>query len=151
MGSCNHLDFGTYIIKHAQISSQIGKGFSTVQAYRQSPKDIVKTACDLDQQLRDWRDTLPPFMRPGNVIKCSDLPANLTVVHVLYLHYAYFGSLIAIHSTFTYPWSGMFGKDRSALLRNQINISTTITAEASRNIILATKYMSDIQAWTPVW
>ncbi|KAL5314332.1 hypothetical protein ACEPPN_018758 [Leptodophora sp. 'Broadleaf-Isolate-01'] len=151
MGSYSHLDFGIYIIKHAQISSRIAKGFSTVQAYRQSPKDIVKTACDLDKQLRDWRDTLPPFMQPGNAIKCSDLPANLTVVHVLYLHYAYFGSLIAIHSTFTYPWSGMFGNDRSALLRNQINTSTTITAEASRNIILATKYMSDMQAWTPVW
>ncbi|PVH76694.1 hypothetical protein DL98DRAFT_464707 [Cadophora sp. DSE1049] len=145
------VNFGTYIITHAQISSRIAKGFSTVQAYRQSPKDIVKTACDLDEQLRDWRDTLPPFMQPGNAIKCSDLPANLTVMHVLYLHYAYFGSLIAIHSTFTYPWSGMFGKDRSPLLHNQVKISTTIIAEASRNIILATKYMSDIQAWTPVW
>ncbi|CZR52471.1 uncharacterized protein PAC_02348 [Phialocephala subalpina] len=151
MGSGNNLEYSTYIIKHAQISSQIGKGFGTVQAYRQSPKDIVKTACDLDQQLRDWRDTLPPAVQPGNVINCSELPANLTMMHVLYLHYAYFGSLIAVHSTFTYPWSGMFGRDQSASLRNQINISTTIIAEASRNIILATKYMNDIQAWTPVW
>ena len=32
-----------------------------------------------------------------------------------------------------------------------MKISTKIVAEASRNIILATKYINDINAWTPVW
>ncbi|TVY30806.1 putative transcriptional regulatory protein [Lachnellula hyalina] len=150
-GSSNNVEFCTYVIKHAQLSSQIGKRFSTVQAYRQSPESIAKTACELDQKLREWRDLLPPSMRPGTAINSSEIPPNLDTVHVIYLHYAFFGSLIAIHSTVTYPWSDMFGRDENLTFRNQVDISTQIVADASRNIILAAKYINDINASTPLW
>ncbi|TVY54622.1 putative transcriptional regulatory protein [Lachnellula cervina] len=150
-GSSNNVGFCTYVIKHAQLSSQIGKRFSTVQAYRQSPESIVKTACELDQKLREWRDSLPPSMHPGTIINSSEIPPNLDTVHVIYLHYAFFGSLISIHSTVTYPWSDMSGRNGNMALRNQVDISTQIVADASRNIILATKYINDIHASTPLW
>ncbi|TVY34894.1 putative transcriptional regulatory protein [Lachnellula occidentalis] len=150
-GSSNNVEFCTYVIKHAQLSSQIGKRFSTVQAYRQSPESIVKTACELDQKLREWRDSLPPSMCPGTVINSSEIHPNLDTVHVLYLHYAFFGSLISLHSTVTYPWSDMFGRDGNLAFRNQVDTSTQIVADASRNIILATKYINDIHASTPLW
>lgn len=123
----------------------------TVQAYRQSPDEIIKTASELDIQLREWKDSLPLSMQPGTIINLSEIPEKLHVYNLIYLHYAYFGSLIAIHSIFTYPWTGMFGRSRTAGLLNQVKISTEIVAESSRNIILATKYISDIYAFTPVW
>lgn len=36
-------------------------------------------------------------------------------------------------------------------LTQQIKASTEIVAESSRNIILVTRYISDIYSWTPVW
>lgn len=151
-GSSNKVEWSTYMIKHAQISSRIGKRFSTVQAYRQTPEQVVQVAAELDQELREWKDTLPPHLRPGSTINLSNLPVGMKMDHVLYLHYSYFGSLIGIHSTFTYPWSGiMFGRGRTKVLSNQVAISIEIVAEASRNIILATKYINDIYSSTPVW
>jgi hypothetical protein len=90
-------------------------------------------------------------MRPGTVLDPTNLPRGLQTTHAIYLHYSYFGSLIGIHSIFTYPWSEMLGRDRSPSLRDQINASSEIVAEASRGIILMTRYINDIYAWTPTW
>jgi hypothetical protein len=111
----------------------------------------MRTADELDAQLAEWKEALPISLRPGSTIVSSDIPLDMHVYTVLYLHYAYFGSLIAIHSTFTYPWTGMFGRRRTPALIAQVRKSTEIVAESSRYIILATKYITDIYAWTPVW
>ena len=151
VGSNNHVEFCTHAFKHAQISSQIGKQLSTLRSYSLPPEEIIRLAGHFDAQLREWCDALPACMRPGSDINPAEFPPKLHIYHVIYLHYSYYGSLMAIHSIFTYPWSGMFGRDRALALRNQVKISTKIVAEASRNIILATKYIDDINAWTPVW
>lgn len=149
--SRDSLEFCTLSTKHAKISSQIAKRCSTVAAYRQTPEQIIRTVCELDQQLREWCGTIPLSMRPGAVFDPSTLPTNFQLVHVIYLHYSYFGSLISIHSIFTYPWSVMLDRDKSPQLREQLNLSTEIVADASRSIILMTKYINDIYAWTTTW
>lgn len=69
----------------------------------------------------------------------------------MYIRYAYFGSVMAIHSIFTYPWnSSVFGTDQTPALRNQISRSTNVVVEAARSIILDTKYI-DIDASSPIW
>jgi len=150
-GNSNNIEFCTHIIKHAQLSSRIGKHFSTVQAYHQKPDQIMEIAGELDRQLREWKDAVPEEMRPGGIIDCTEIPQSLHVAHLVFLHYSYFGSLIAIHSTFTYPWSSILGRERNEALRKQVKVSTGVVAEASRNIILATKYINDIHASTPCW
>lgn len=144
------MDFCTMAIKHAKISSQISRQLGTVRAYRQSHEDIVQVACNLSEQLEDWRHQLPPYLQPRAVVNQSELPPNLNVYHAIYLHYSYWGSLISLHSTFTYPWSGMFSRDQSQSFRNQVRLSTEIVAETSRNIILATRYIHH-DAGSPVW
>ncbi|KAH8812891.1 fungal-specific transcription factor domain-containing protein [Xylogone sp. PMI_703] len=150
-GSNINLDFCTLAAKHALISSQIGKRCSTVAAYRQTPEQVVQTACELDKQLREWQNLHPPAIRPGSIFRSPKLPSGFEMIHVLYLHFSYYGSLIGIHSIFTYPWSGMLGRDKSPAIRDQINTSIEIVAEASRSIILMTKFINDIYAWTPTW
>jgi hypothetical protein len=146
-----NLDCLTYIIKHAQISSLISKRLATVKAFRQTPKQILKCVCELDMQIQQWRESLPPFLQPDEPIRLNELPQNIHLYHVMYLRYAYFGSVSAIHSIFTYPWnSAVFGIDQTPVLRNQISLSTKIVVEAARSIILATKYI-DIDASSPIW
>ena len=102
-------------------------------------------------QIQQWRESLPPFLDPFAPIKMYELPQNVHPYHVMYMRYAYFGSVMAIHSIFTYPWNrAVFGTDQTPGLRNQASLSTNIVVEAARNIILATKYV-DIDASSPTW
>jgi hypothetical protein len=150
-GSTVNLDCLTYIIKHAQILSLISKRLATVKSFRQTPKQITETVCELDMQLQQWRESLPPFLQPAEPIKLNELPRGVHLYHVMYIRYAYFGSVMAIHSIFTYPWnSAVFGTGQTPLLRNQISLSTNIVVEAARSIILDTKYI-DINASSPIW
>lgn len=45
----------------------------------------------------------------------------------------------------------MLDQDKSPRLYEQLNISTKIVADTSRSIILMTKYINDIYAWTTTW
>jgi hypothetical protein len=72
--------------------------------------------------------------------------------HVVYLHFAYYGSLIAIHSVFTYPWNlASFGSEWTLKVARQVNLSSNIVAEASRNIALITRDVKDINPASPGW
>jgi hypothetical protein len=70
----------------------------------------------------------------------------------MYLHFAYYGSLIAIHSVFTYPWSlASFGPEWNLTVAGQVNLSSNIVAEASRNIALITRDINDVNPASPGW
>ena len=90
-------------------------------------------------------------MQPIQPIDPNTLPQNVHLYYIMYIRYAYFGSVMAIHSIFTYPWNNaVFGADQTTALRSQISLSSNIVAEAARNIIIATKYV-DIDASSPIW
>jgi hypothetical protein len=102
-------------------------------------------------QIQQWRESLPPSLQPVELVKLNELPQGVHLYHVMYIRYAYFGSVMAIHSIFTYPWnSAVFGTDQTPALHNQISLSTNIVIEAARSIILDTKYI-DIDASSPIW
>jgi hypothetical protein len=67
------------------------------------------------------------------------------------IHFAYYSSLMAIHSAFTIPWiTAMFGSDPAPAVCKQVSTSTSIVAEAARNIILKMSYIN-IDAASPAW
>ncbi len=71
--------------------------------------------------------------------------------HLMYLHNAYYGSLMAIHSIFTLPWiSAYFGSEKNQSFHSQVLESNNIVAEAARNIILTTRNI-EISAASPHW
>jgi hypothetical protein len=150
-GSAVNLDCLTHIVNHARISSLISKRLATAKAFRQTPKQIIESVCELSRHIEEWRESLPPFLQPVNPIKSNELPPNVHLYHVMYIRYAYFGSVMAIHSIFTYPWnSAVFGANQSSALHSQISLSTNIVVEAARSIIIATKYV-DVDASSPIW
>ena len=138
-----------HAIRHAQISSQISKTLTSVSASGRTTREVIETVAALEQQLRQWRDALPNFLQLGrarNPLK----PANTKCdINVMYIQYAYYGSLMAIHTIFVYPWiTAVFPPDPA--LHEQILASTDTVAEAARNIILATKNM-EVDAASPAW
>jgi hypothetical protein len=69
----------------------------------------------------------------------------------MYLHDAYYGSLMAIHTIFSYPWiSAFFGTIKTPDFRNQVVSSTDALAESARNIILTTRHI-EIDGASPHW
>jgi hypothetical protein len=150
-GSAMDLDVLTAYTQHAQISSLISRKLASAKAFQQSPSVLVQTVQELSQQLQHWRDTLPLFLQTDRAIKGAELPRNIQVLHVVKIRFLYYGSLMAIHTIFAYPWiSAMFGNVQTQVLRNQISMSSNTVAEAARNLILAVRYTS-IDAASPQW
>jgi hypothetical protein len=150
-GSTIDIEIFTHAIKHAQIASLISKKLGSVSAFRRNTEDLFEAVRILDQQLQQWRHELPASLQIGN----SRTPLNLSGSRnrdcVLYLHFAYYGSLMAIHTIFTYPWIAViFGTDSTHAFREQVSVSTETVAQAARNIILTTRHI-EINVASPAW
>lgn len=145
------LDVLTAYVQHAQISSLISRKLASAKSFQQSPSVLIHTVQDLGQQLQHWRDSLPVLLQTERAIRTTELPRNVQVIHIVKIRFLYFGSLMAIHTIFAYPWiSAMFGNVQNQALRNQISMSSNTVAESARNLILAVRYTS-IDAASPQW
>jgi hypothetical protein len=154
-GSTINIEIFTHIIKHAQISSLISKNLMSVRAMRsfqQDPTQLLSTVNEMNRQLENFRDSLPAYLRPGAPIKQSSEGLSLPrFIHIIYLHFAYYGSLMATHILLFYPWiSARFITENSDAFRSQIAISSNTVAEAARNIILTARYI-DVDVASPAW
>jgi hypothetical protein len=132
----------THAIKHAQIASQISKKLGSVSAFRRNTDDVIETVRVLGHQLQQWRDDLPVSLRIGDPRAPITFSPTRNRDTVLYLHFAYYGSLMAIHAIFTYPWIAViFGTDATKEFCDQVAVSTETMAQAARNIILTTRHI----------
>ncbi|CAI7612375.1 unnamed protein product [Penicillium glandicola] len=106
----------------------------------------------LNAELQEWRDSLPSLLQPdAPTTRHGKRPPNINMYHVMYLRYAYFGSIMAIHSIFTHPWnSALFGFGQTTALRNCISISSHVVVNAARSIILDTDTIH-VDVSTPIW
>ena len=78
----------------AKIEGQVYKRLYSVKASRQSVGEIVKVVNQLDQELGDWRQSVPQEYKPESEIKISD---DVLRQHVVNFHLAYYHCLAAIH------------------------------------------------------
>lgn len=115
-----------------------------------TPDKIFHRIQHLNAQLRIWTESAPPACRPKPLRKSSltpDVPMNL----ILYIRYTYYGAVIALNSCFTYPWlMERVNHREDARFQKQINESTALVAEMSRNTIKDSKHI-DIDFSSPVW
>ena len=128
----------TGLFQHAKISSRISKNLTSVKAFKQSPTDFFQTAMTLDAQLQEWRESLPDTLRPADKLMAFHKPSHCNNFSKVHIHYAYYGSLMAIHTMIAYPWirSTVQDHDRNAATREQTISSSNIVADAARNIIV---------------
>lgn len=133
----------TYLIRHAQISSQISKRLMSVKAFQQPPNTVLEAVAQLAQQLQEWRDSLPAGLRPEDRLRSFQTPRDARYLPKTLLHCAYYGSLMAIHTILASPWvySTVFGNDRGLVTQDQVVFSSNTVAEAARNIIIIARIL----------
>ncbi|KAH7351463.1 fungal-specific transcription factor domain-containing protein [Pyrenochaeta sp. MPI-SDFR-AT-0127] len=138
------------VISHAKVASRIAKDLTSVKSSKDHPTVLAQRAQGLECRLNLWRDSIPSDLQPGIPLSPTTI-ASPSLYPVLYLHFAYYGSLVAIHSIFVYPWySSTNWVETSHSSKERIPISTTTLVEASRQIILAVKYIDVRRPW-PAW
>lgn len=122
----------------------------------------------LEKRLDDWRNSLhPEFVSSPPFSKYADRPrrAGTQTSHIVFLHFCYYSSVIAIHGVFCYPWNrpelqqqqqkqqrqdGRALHISSPQVHAQIERSTRAVADASRQIILAVQGL-EITSAMPLW
>ncbi|TVY62346.1 Fusaridione A cluster transcription factor fsdR [Lachnellula suecica] len=78
----------------ATIESKVYKQLYSTKAAKQSDGELLNTIGELDQQLEEWKDSIPVDFRPEHEIKASHTPL---ILHVVVLHFAYYNCLTTIH------------------------------------------------------
>lgn len=151
-GSLANLEILAAMVRHAQISSRISKRLMSVKAFQQSPTELLATILELQIELEQFRESLPLEWRPGIPIRPSEgYASSPRLTQILYLHFAYYGSIIATNVLLTYPWiSGRFGSELDLSVHGQDHLSSSTVADAARNIIMSTRAL-DINAATPAF
>ncbi|KAK0626710.1 fungal-specific transcription factor domain-containing protein [Immersiella caudata] len=78
----------------ATIESKVYKRLYSTKATKQSPGEILNVIGELDQELDEWKDSLPIDFRPEHEIKASHTPL---ILHIVMLHFTYYNCLTTIH------------------------------------------------------
>jgi hypothetical protein len=78
----------------ALIEGKIYKWLYSARAFRLTANELLNIVGELDQELEDWKDNLPIFVRPDHEINTSN---NIFRFHIILLHLAYYNCVMAIH------------------------------------------------------
>lgn len=148
----NHISLRqfTHLLNLFRISSAISKRVAALKNLSNRSEDLISVICELYYQLVEWRDSLPSSVRPDALIDLSRLPNGYSLTYLIFLHYTYYGSVIALHSLFSCPWHNFAGSSPSIDVANQVTTSSDIIIKAARHMVLMTKHVR-INASMPGW
>ncbi|GAB0138423.1 hypothetical protein EsDP_00006658 [Epichloe bromicola] len=82
------------ICEFTLIEGRVYKKLYSTQATKQSDGELLNMIGELDQELEDWKDSIPIDFRPEHEIKASHTPL---ILHVVMLHFTYYNCLTTIH------------------------------------------------------
>lgn len=137
--------------QHAQISSDIAKQLNSAKAMRDTPRATMQHMQDLEYRLAAWRQSLDPAYRARAPFQNVSLPQGKQLVRMLFLHFSYHASMIAIHGVFCNPWDRAdLQSAKTPEIRAQIQRSTEAVGEASRQIIIGLQRL-ETTATLPLW
>jgi hypothetical protein len=152
VGSTVDVTAFTKIIEHTRILSLICRRILSVEAFQPSPTELVRTVNDLHDQLVQFQDSIPFELQFGAHNHPSEVfQQSPRFVPVFYIHFALYGSLMAIHLLFFSPWIvASFRPENQAEFNAQIARSSNIVAETARDIICAVRTFRPTVA-VPAW
>ncbi|RVX72408.1 hypothetical protein B0A52_03596 [Exophiala mesophila] len=139
-----------FATQHAQICSQISRNLLSARSLQLSTPELISTVNHFHQKLMKLLDEIPDELKIGTLARPDHPTPHL--IHLLYLHFSIYGSLMVVHTHFFYPWmsSRLNATGAEAAMEGQIRISSTVVAEAARKIILAVRLVTTTVA-TPSW
>lgn len=151
-GSTIDIDGVTAAIRHAQISSRISKQLLSIKAFQQSPEALLDAMKGLDSQLRVWKASLPERLKPEEIVTSLNQSNRKIPLSSLLISYAYWGTLIKIHTVIAYPWirTVLFRDLESETLQKQEHSSSEVIHQAARNILILARTF-EIRADSSQW
>lgn len=152
-GSTIDVNILTYIIRHAQISTQISRRIMSVRASQQSLTNLINTVRDIHRQLEEFKQSLPPDLQiEEDVLPPQDRQSTSRLIHLVYIRFALYGSIMAVHIPFFYPWiaAKLRTTETNAALDKQIALSSAAVVAAAPKIILTLRSLT-IDVSVPAW
>ncbi|KAK9366632.1 fungal-specific transcription factor domain-containing protein [Lipomyces kononenkoae] len=134
------------MILFSQIQSKTYTRLYSAAASHVSETELLDTIGELDKRLLEWRDSIPLQYRPDHEIIEQD---PYVLLHVVYMHLAYYNCLIAIHRMSNHHLTG--GRPRrgavtvSSTPRNpRVLASAALCVQAARATIYLLKHFDKI-------
>lgn len=84
------------LAEFAITNGKVYRRLYSVRASKQTDGELLSTISELDQELEQWKDSLPVEFRPETVLEKSQLTPTL-VLHLTLLHLGYYNLLTTIH------------------------------------------------------
>ncbi|KAI5306351.1 hypothetical protein KEM56_001248 [Ascosphaera pollenicola] len=76
------------------IASKVYKQLYSARASQQSDGELLNTIGELDQEIEEWKESIPIEFRPDHEIKTTHPPL---MIHIVLLHLSYYNCLATIH------------------------------------------------------
>lgn len=134
-------------IEICQLSSRAMTTLSSAQALRQPPTELVNAVVTLDTKSQELRSSLESFgLLDDPTPSLTEANRGFTKSQRMFLNFLYHALILDIHSALAFPWPYRTSEiEHHPQYRHQVEESSARVAEASRNVILMTRFI-DIHA-----
>lgn len=150
LGSSVNIFYCDTLIRLAQISSLACKKVFSYQAVQKGCRAVIGALANLDDQLQALKLIVEPILRLDCPVDPKNLPSSLSLQQTIYLHYAYYNTVLDIHTVLTIPWlQNIQGLTHDLPSPRQVQKSTEVVAKTCRDAILSTTHMQ-LDASTPL-
>lgn len=127
------------------IQSKVYKRLYSARAAKKTDGELLNTIGELDRELEDWRESIPPEFRADHDITVSHGPL---ILHIVMLHFAYYNCLTTIHrmSVHNGYWSSRLSDYaiqglNARPLNPRVFSSAAICMAAARSSVQLVKYI----------
>jgi Fungal specific transcription factor domain len=147
-----NFDYLLCLARYARICSRIMKQLYLANALSKHPFTLISRINALEEELDNWRQTIPASFRPAAHLQASKLPHKVPFIQALTLHFSYHYAMCTIHRRIL--WAQRLHQQPITLPGHQVSKAvehaTDITVQSARTMILLTKDIS-ITSYTPSW
>ncbi|KAJ9608967.1 hypothetical protein H2200_006738 [Cladophialophora chaetospira] len=151
-GSSIQLHLHTIGVRHARIQSRVSRELLSFKALSLPAGELIRLVTDFSAELKQLVAEMPHEFEISTLATSSHSKRRVT--QILYVHFSIWGTLMAVHAHFFYPWmASRFTKGTNTAspeIENQIVSSSAIVAEAARQILLALRLLNT-SVTTPSW
>jgi hypothetical protein len=146
-----NLDYSIQLVKISRLSGAVTEFIQSLPNRLSDAQSVLQDVRDLNQRLDDWAQSCPAPFRPTDVIRTDAELEKVDKYNILYLRYAYYGSVASLNSSFMQPYAIMnIGGEYSKPYQDQMRRSWDLVVEASRAMIKYTKH-ANVDCGCPVW
>jgi len=130
---------------HCRLLSRAMSGLFSPGLYQMDLTYYITTISQLDDDLEQWRLSVPEAVRPGISCQPHIFRRPVTGVMTIWAHYLYYGFKLLLLRSYLQLTAGNHETDPKRIASSRSRLS-----EVSRSILEMTTYV-DVEPSTPLW